>query len=238
MILSAVEQAAVRESPFENLAYETERIPVIVVGNFPALGKLAAMRFLEWVQGHPERRGLAAHRQDARAFHPLGHAAAGQSWDTPRDAARAWSRRAWTRPASPTCTACASSRSTSSIPSIPRSRTASTTTSTSSICKGSGSIRRRALLIDCAQIGLERRADAGIGLARHDGRSEPAHAARRRPSWSGRSSGSCGGSTSGARSTRSGSARWAASASSWAASGRTATSASTSAARTTSPPRG
>lgn len=32
----------------------TEKIPVITVSNFPALGKLTAMRFLEWVQDHPE----------------------------------------------------------------------------------------------------------------------------------------------------------------------------------------
>jgi len=31
-----------------------EKIPVITVPNFPLLGQLAAFRFLEWVQGHPE----------------------------------------------------------------------------------------------------------------------------------------------------------------------------------------
>jgi len=30
-----------------------EKIPVVVVPNFPALGRLTALRFLEWVQGHP-----------------------------------------------------------------------------------------------------------------------------------------------------------------------------------------
>jgi len=36
------------------LRYEpTEKIGVIVVEHFPALGKLAALRFLEWVQGNP-----------------------------------------------------------------------------------------------------------------------------------------------------------------------------------------
>ena len=31
-----------------------ERIRVEVVDNFPALGRVAAMRFLKWVQNHPE----------------------------------------------------------------------------------------------------------------------------------------------------------------------------------------
>jgi len=51
--LTPVEEAAVRASAFDVLYPPTEKIPTIVVENFPALGKLAAMRFLEWVQGHP-----------------------------------------------------------------------------------------------------------------------------------------------------------------------------------------
>jgi glucosamine-6-phosphate deaminase len=51
--LTPVEQAALRASPFDALYAPTEKIPTIVVGNFPALGKLAAMRFIEWVQAHP-----------------------------------------------------------------------------------------------------------------------------------------------------------------------------------------
>jgi glucosamine-6-phosphate deaminase len=51
--LTPVEQAALCASPFDALYEPTEKIPTIVVGNFPALGKLAAMRFIEWVQGHP-----------------------------------------------------------------------------------------------------------------------------------------------------------------------------------------
>jgi glucosamine-6-phosphate deaminase len=50
--LTAVEEAAVRASSFDVLYPPTEKIPTIVVENFPALGKLAAMRFIEWVQSH------------------------------------------------------------------------------------------------------------------------------------------------------------------------------------------
>jgi glucosamine-6-phosphate deaminase len=53
IVLTPVEQAAVRASSFDVLYPPTEKIPTIVVENFPALGKLAALRFLEWVQGHP-----------------------------------------------------------------------------------------------------------------------------------------------------------------------------------------
>ena len=32
----------------------TEKIPVIQVANFPMLGQLTALRFLEWVQNNPD----------------------------------------------------------------------------------------------------------------------------------------------------------------------------------------
>ena len=51
--LTPVEEAAVRASSFDVLYPPTEKIPTIVVENFPALGKLAAMRFIEWVQSNP-----------------------------------------------------------------------------------------------------------------------------------------------------------------------------------------
>lgn len=38
----------------EILAPQTEQIPTIVVANFPQLGKLTALRFLEWVQAHED----------------------------------------------------------------------------------------------------------------------------------------------------------------------------------------
>jgi glucosamine-6-phosphate deaminase len=49
-----VEQIALGASPYEQPFYPpTEHIPVVTVANFPALGKLVAMRFLEWVQQNP-----------------------------------------------------------------------------------------------------------------------------------------------------------------------------------------
>lgn len=51
--LTPVEEVAVAASSFDVLYRPTEKIPTIVVENFPALGKLAAMRFIEWVQHNP-----------------------------------------------------------------------------------------------------------------------------------------------------------------------------------------
>ena len=51
--LSRTEQIALSKSPFEVIYPPTEKIPAIVVEYFPALGKLAAVRFLEWVQQNP-----------------------------------------------------------------------------------------------------------------------------------------------------------------------------------------
>ncbi len=51
--LSNVEQRALAASPFDALYPPTEQIGTLMVEHFPALGKLAAMRFLEWVQDHP-----------------------------------------------------------------------------------------------------------------------------------------------------------------------------------------
>ena len=51
--ISRVEAIALEQSPFDILYPPTEKIKTLVVDNFPALGKLTAMRFLEWVQQHP-----------------------------------------------------------------------------------------------------------------------------------------------------------------------------------------
>jgi glucosamine-6-phosphate deaminase len=51
---SAVERSALQRSG-QKLSYEPdEKIGVIVVDSFPALGTLAALRFIEWAQGNPE----------------------------------------------------------------------------------------------------------------------------------------------------------------------------------------
>ena len=61
--LTPVERRAVEASPFAEIYPPTEKIKTIAVENFPALGKLAAMRFVEWV-GPSRWRGVAAHGQD------------------------------------------------------------------------------------------------------------------------------------------------------------------------------
>jgi len=51
---SAVEQTALLRSGREFIYKPTEKIGVIEVDNFPLLGKLIALRFLEWVQHNPD----------------------------------------------------------------------------------------------------------------------------------------------------------------------------------------
>jgi glucosamine-6-phosphate deaminase len=51
--LSPVEQHALKMSEYDCLYPPTEKIPAIVVPHFPMLGKLTALRFLEWVQHNP-----------------------------------------------------------------------------------------------------------------------------------------------------------------------------------------
>ncbi len=51
---SAVEETAINNSGMKPIYEPTEKIPVIMVDNFPALGKLTAIRFLEWVQKNPK----------------------------------------------------------------------------------------------------------------------------------------------------------------------------------------
>jgi glucosamine-6-phosphate deaminase len=50
---SNVELHAIEQSPLDPIYKPTEKIPVITVSNFPALGQLVAMRFLEWAQSNP-----------------------------------------------------------------------------------------------------------------------------------------------------------------------------------------
>ena len=50
---SKVEEIALAKSPFDMIYPPEEKLKTLVVDNFPALGKLAAMRFLEWVQQNP-----------------------------------------------------------------------------------------------------------------------------------------------------------------------------------------
>ena len=52
--LTPVEKMALRESGYDPLYPPEEKIPSIIVDHFPALGRLTAARFLEWVQQNPE----------------------------------------------------------------------------------------------------------------------------------------------------------------------------------------
>jgi len=51
--LTDVERIAVQASAFAAFYLPTEKMATIIVENFPSLGKLAAMRFIEWVQSNP-----------------------------------------------------------------------------------------------------------------------------------------------------------------------------------------
>ncbi len=52
--VSTVECVALEHSGRQFIYPPTEKIPVIEVDNYPALGRLTAFRFIEWVLGHPE----------------------------------------------------------------------------------------------------------------------------------------------------------------------------------------
>jgi glucosamine-6-phosphate deaminase len=51
--LTPVERYGLSTSPFDILYPPTEKLGTLVVENFPALGKLTALRFIEWVQHNP-----------------------------------------------------------------------------------------------------------------------------------------------------------------------------------------
>ncbi|MBS4033709.1 MAG: glucosamine-6-phosphate deaminase [Ignavibacterium sp.] len=52
-MLSKVEQFYLDQSGHKLIYEPTEKIPVIQVTNFPELGKLTALRFIEWIQANP-----------------------------------------------------------------------------------------------------------------------------------------------------------------------------------------
>jgi glucosamine-6-phosphate deaminase len=80
--LTAVERAALRSSPFEAIYPPAEKVATIVVDNFPALGRLTAMRFIEWVQANPE--GVVSLPTGKTPEHFIGTVVRLlQSWDTP-----------------------------------------------------------------------------------------------------------------------------------------------------------
>lgn len=52
--LSAVEKVILKESGYKAIYKPTEKIPCLITANFPSLGKLTALRFIEWIQANPE----------------------------------------------------------------------------------------------------------------------------------------------------------------------------------------
>ena len=50
---SKVEQIYLEQSGKEFIYEPTEKIPIVQVDNFPELGKLTALRFIEWMQYNP-----------------------------------------------------------------------------------------------------------------------------------------------------------------------------------------
>jgi glucosamine-6-phosphate deaminase len=53
-VFSKVEKFALKHSRFTDIYPLHEKIRTIIVDNFPALGKLTALRFLEWIQQNPD----------------------------------------------------------------------------------------------------------------------------------------------------------------------------------------
>jgi glucosamine-6-phosphate deaminase len=53
-VASAVEERALKRAGYALIYPGREHVPSIIVESFPALGRLTAARFLEWVQEHPE----------------------------------------------------------------------------------------------------------------------------------------------------------------------------------------
>ena len=51
--MSKVEQVFIDKSPYKVTYAPEEKLRIVVVKNFPELGKLTALRFLEWVQQNP-----------------------------------------------------------------------------------------------------------------------------------------------------------------------------------------
>ncbi len=51
--VSRVEDHFIKNSPYDYIYTPTEKIKTVIVDNFPALGKMTALRFIEWVQNNP-----------------------------------------------------------------------------------------------------------------------------------------------------------------------------------------
>ena len=125
--LTNVEKVALERSGYDLIYPPDEKVPSIIVPNFPALGKLTAARFLEWVLENPEGViSLPTGKTPEHFIKYVQHFL--RTWDRRRPS-RHWSDDGPRhRPESPSLPGCASCRSTSSTRSTPSSTTASTTT--------------------------------------------------------------------------------------------------------------
>jgi len=81
--LSAVEKVALESSPFEAMYPPAERIVTVVVDSFPMLGRLAALRFIEWVQQNPAGAiSLPTGKTPEHFIKWVGHLVG--TWDEPK----------------------------------------------------------------------------------------------------------------------------------------------------------
>ena len=84
--MSKVEQLALEKSGRRFQYAPVEKLPIIEVENFPALGKLAALRFIEWVQANPGGViSLPTGKTPEHFIHWVKHYL--NSWDEPQSAA-------------------------------------------------------------------------------------------------------------------------------------------------------
>ena len=65
---SMVEKSAIEQTGAKLRYSPTEKINVIIVDNFPDLGKLAAFRFLEWAQNNEYVKKAVRKRKPAVAL--------------------------------------------------------------------------------------------------------------------------------------------------------------------------
>jgi glucosamine-6-phosphate deaminase len=152
---SRVEQVALAQGPFAELCYPpTEQIGVVVVGNFPALGKLAAMRFLEWVQDHPEGViSLPTGKTPEHFIHWVRHLLG--TWQTP--ATQAVLSEAGVDPARrPDMRSLRFVQIDEFYPIDPLQHNSFCHYVRRLYLEGFGLDARRAMLIDCTQVGLEK----------------------------------------------------------------------------------
>ncbi len=151
---SPVEVIAIQASPLEVLYAPTEKMPVITVRNFPALGKLVAMRFLEWAQDHPG--GVISLPTGKTPEHFISRVARLlATWDEP-DTQAALSAIGVDPRRRPDMRSLHFVQIDEFYPIQPRQHNSFTHYVNEFYVEGFGLDRSKALLMDCEQIGLEK----------------------------------------------------------------------------------